>query len=221
MYSFRQRADTTVVDEPLYGHYLRITERRHPGADEVMAAMETDGERVVQQTILGPCATPVLFLKQMAHHLVFLDTEFLGQCRNILLVRDPREMLPSLAVQIPDANLNDTGLAWQMEVAESILATGETPVVLDSKVLLSDPEAALTMLCDRVGLVFDPAMLSWPAGPIREDGVWAPHWYQNVHQSTGFAPYRPQERELPDSMRPVLDGALPLYERLRAWAIEP
>ncbi len=219
MYSFRQRADTTVVDEPLYGHYLRVTGRDHPGAAEVMEAMDTDGERVVRETILGPCSTPVLFLKQMAHHLVFLDAEFLGQCRNILLVRDPAEMLPSLAVQLPDANLNDTGLAWQVEMAEAIVATGETPVVLDSKVLLTDPEAALTALCSRVGLAFDPAMLSWPAGPIREDGVWARHWYQNVHRSTGFAPYRPQTLELPDALQPVLDEAVPLYERLRSWAV--
>ena len=126
MYSFRQRADTTVVDEPLYGHYLRVTGRDHPGAAEVMEAMETDGERVVQETILGPCSTPVLFLKQMAHHLVFVDAAFLGQCRNILLVRDPAEMLPSLAVQLPDANLNDTGLAWQVEMAEAIVATGHS-----------------------------------------------------------------------------------------------
>src|ERR687883_192922 len=31
MYSFRQRPDTLVVDEPLYGHYLRVTSADHPG----------------------------------------------------------------------------------------------------------------------------------------------------------------------------------------------
>ena len=29
MYSWRQRADTTVVDEPLYGHYLRVLSLIH------------------------------------------------------------------------------------------------------------------------------------------------------------------------------------------------
>jgi hypothetical protein len=221
MYSFRQRADTTVVDEPLYGHYLRVTGRGHPGADDIMAAVETSGDRVVAETILGAYDTPVVFFKQMAHHLVNLDLAFLGQCRNMLLVRDPREMLPSLAVQLPDANLNDTGLAWQVELAESIVDAGDTPIVLDSRVLLTDPEAALTELCSRLGLAFDPAVLSWPAGPIREDGVWARYWYENVHKSTGFAPYEPQRRDLPSELQPVLDAAIPLYDTLMTWAIPP
>jgi len=47
MYSFRQRSDTVVVDEPLYGHYLRTTGADHPGAREVTEEMDNDGERVV------------------------------------------------------------------------------------------------------------------------------------------------------------------------------
>jgi len=46
MYSFRQRPDTVVVDEPLYGHYLRTTGAAHPGAREVLEAMEGDGWRI-------------------------------------------------------------------------------------------------------------------------------------------------------------------------------
>lgn len=29
--------------------------------------------------------------------------------------------------------------------------------------------------------------LRWEAGPIPEDGVWAPWWYKSVHESTGFS----------------------------------
>ncbi len=36
MYSFRERADTTVVDEPFYAHYLRVSGREHPGHQEVL-----------------------------------------------------------------------------------------------------------------------------------------------------------------------------------------
>jgi hypothetical protein len=66
MYSFAQRQDTRVLDEPLYGHYLRVSGADHPAAAEVMAAMDCDGERVVRRSILGPCDRPVRFLKQMA-----------------------------------------------------------------------------------------------------------------------------------------------------------
>ena len=49
MYSFAQRTDTRVVDEPLYGHYLRVSGAEHPGRDEVLAAVDADGERVVRE----------------------------------------------------------------------------------------------------------------------------------------------------------------------------
>ena len=54
MYSFAQRADTRVVDEPLYAHYLRVSGADHPGREEVLAALDQDGERVVREVILGP-----------------------------------------------------------------------------------------------------------------------------------------------------------------------
>lgn len=42
MYAFAQRADTTVVDEPLYAHYLSTSDARryHPGAEEVIAHID-------------------------------------------------------------------------------------------------------------------------------------------------------------------------------------
>ncbi|MGD8481270.1 MAG: sulfotransferase family protein, partial [Gammaproteobacteria bacterium] len=33
MYSFAQRPDTRVLDEPLYGHYLKSSGARHPGRE--------------------------------------------------------------------------------------------------------------------------------------------------------------------------------------------
>ena len=29
-------------------------------------------------------------------------------------------------------------------------------------------------------------MLNWDRGGIKEDGVWAKYWYENVHNSEGF-----------------------------------
>jgi hypothetical protein len=100
MYSFGRRPDTRVVDEPLYAHYLRVSGADHPGRDEVLAAMDTDGARVVREVILGPTDRPVVFFKQMAHHLVELPIGFLARTVNVLLIRDPVEMLPSLALNL-------------------------------------------------------------------------------------------------------------------------
>ena len=219
MYSFRQRTDTVVVDEPLYSHYLKSTGADHPGAGEVMEAMEVDGERVVREVILGPCERPVHFFKNMAHHLPGLDPSFLDSVTNVLLIRDPAEMLPSLIRQLPSPTLRDTGLREQAGILDSILARGEEPIVLDARELLLDPPGVLRRTCSRLGISFERAMLSWPAGPKPEDGVWAKHWYHNVHASTGFAPYRPYTEPFPERLEPLLRECLPLYERMRGYAI--
>jgi hypothetical protein len=62
-------------------------------------------------------------------------------------------------------------------------------------------------------------MLSWPAGGRDEDGVWAPHWYANVHRSTGFHAYRPKQGQFPERLLPVLEEARPHYEKLLGHAL--
>jgi hypothetical protein len=219
MYSFHQRHDTTVVDEPLYAHYLARSGVDHPGREEVLATQDRDGEAVIRDVILGSVATPVFFIKNMAHHLRGLDWSFLAELRNVILTRHPAEVLPSLIRQVPDPDLEGTGLPVQVELLDYILDRGDDPLVVDSRLLLQDPPGVLGALCERSGIPFDEAMLSWAAGPIPEDGVWAPYWYDGVHRSTGFAPYSPKNEEVPDRLRPLLAQALPLYERLAAYSL--
>lgn len=219
MYSFRQRDDTRVIDEPLYAHYLRVAGARHPGREKVLAAMDNDGERVVREVVLGPCDRPVLFMKQMAHHLVELDRGFLRQTVNVILTRDPEQMLPSLINQLPHPQIHDTGLAIQSELLRQLHDLGQNPPVLDSRELLLDPEGVLGELCERIGIPFDRAMLSWPAGPKPEDGVWAPHWYQNVRRSTGFMPYSEKSEPFPEVIKVLLEECRPHYEFLLSRAI--
>lgn len=219
MYSFRQRPDTLVVDEPLYGHYLKVTHAEHPGDREVLEVMDTDGERVVREIILGPCERSVHFFKNMAHHLTDLDRGFLGGITNVLLTRDPAEMLPSLATQLPNPTMRDTGLLQQVEILDHVLNRGDDPVVLDARQLLLDPPGVLRRACGMLDLPFYEEMLRWPAGPKPEDGIWAKHWYANVHDSTGFSPYRPKPDDFPERLAPLLEECAPLYERLREYAI--
>lgn len=218
MYSWRQRADTTVIDEPLYAHYLSNDDRSHPGVAEVLASQSSDPDEVICDVILGPCPTSVLYIKQMAHHLRGVDRSHLRHTENIILTRDPRDMLASLSVQLPNCDLTDTGLVECVELLDAVLAEGGRPLVIDSEALLQDPSAVLSRVCNHVGLDFDPAVLSWPPGPKPEDGAWAPHWYDNVHGSTEFNAPRAGLGTVPDRLRPVLDEAVPLYERLLEYA---
>lgn len=220
MYSFRQRSDTEVVDEPLYGYYLQASGADHPGRAAVMAAMTCDGERVIREVLLAPSSErPVRFFKNMAHHLRGLPLGFLDEMDHLLLTRSPEEMLPSLAHQIPEPVLADTGYQEQVWLLDYLLARGDDPVVLDARALLRDPARLLRTACARLGLSFEPAMLHWPPGPKPEDGPWAPYWYDNVHASTGFLPYRPKAAPVPGHLRPLLAACRPLYERLARHAL--
>lgn len=97
MYSFAQRIDTRVIDEPLYAHYLHITNADHPGREEVIESMEKDGEKVVKEVVLSDYIEEVIFIKQMTHHLIELDESFLEKVINVFLIRDPKQLISSLA----------------------------------------------------------------------------------------------------------------------------
>ncbi len=222
MYSFAQRPDTQVFDEPLYGHYLAHSDARfyHPGASRVIETMETDGVRVVRDLLLGRHERPVVFFKNMAHHLVELDWGFLRQLHNVLLIREPSEMLSSFAKVVNRPALQDTGYPTQVRLLEYLEAEGEHPIVLDARELLLDPRSVLGELCCRLGIPFSDQMLSWPPGPRPEEGIWAMHWYEQVRRSTGFMPYRSKSQPVAEHLEPLLGECRPLYERLYAEAIK-
>lgn len=218
MYSFAQRVDTRVVDEPLYGHFLRVTGAPHPGRDEVLAHVDTDGEKVMRELLSSPRGQEILFMKQMAHHLVDIDDGFMSSAGNIFLIRDPQEMLPSLTIQLPDATLADTGLKMQWQLFERLRTAGQDPAILDSRELLLNPPDILRKLCQHLEIEFTERMLSWEAGPRPEDGIWAKYWYHALHRSTGFSPYVAKE-DFPDHLESLLAECRPWYENLYAHAI--
>ena len=222
MYSFAQRTDCKVFDEPLYAHYLSKTPARayHPGAEEVIATMENDGEKVVRDLILGDFDKPVVFFKHMTHHLVNLDLGFLSKTVNVLLTRDPVDMLPSYAAQVEKPTLLDVGYKQHIELLNYLQSIGQNPPVLDSKQILLDPKKVLSELCERIGITFQDAMLRWRAGARPEDGSWAKHWYKSVHESTGFGKYIPKAEPFPESLKPLLEECKPYYDQLNVMAIK-
>ena len=217
MYSFAQRADTEVVDEPIYAHYLARTGREHPGDEAVLASQSHDGDQILRDLAQRVEDLPdgrVVVCKQMAHHLIGIDRALLAPATNVLLTRDPGDMLRSLSIQLPDATLADTGLEMLVALADDIAAAGGRPIVLDSARLLADPASELARFCDALDLPFDESMLAWPAGPKPYDGVWAEHWYERVWTSTGFTRPEPRDRPLDERLRQVLADAEDLHARL-------
>ena len=182
--------------------------------------MDLDGERVVREVFLASCDRPVLFVKNMGHHLIDLDWGFLEEVTNVMLIRDPKEMLPSLINQVPEPDIDDTALKRQVEIFAYLRHLRNTPLVLDSRELLLNPQGVLEQFCQTLGLTFEAGMLHWEANARPEDGIWAPHWYHAVHQSTGFAPYRPKTKPFPAFLKPLLEECQSYYDYLYARAIK-
>jgi hypothetical protein len=221
MYSFAQRADTTVVDEPFYAHYLQHTGVQHPGGEEVLASQPTSFQEVINKTVFGNYKTPNIFLKNMAHHMIGVPEDFMVDCENIFLIRDPKKLIASLALVIDNPILRDTGLAESERLFRLVQSqTGKNPVVINSGELLKNPKRYLEAVCAQLNIPFDDSMLHWQAGPRPEDGVWAKHWYASVHKSTGFAPQRSEERELPKGLEALYEKALHHFEFLNQYAIK-
>ena len=219
MRSFENRADTVVVDEPLYGFYLRKRAVDHPGREEIIASMATDWREVLSRLHRPlPPGKSVYYQKHMTHHLLpDVDRAALAGLTHAYLIRDPRRLLASYARVRARPLLADLGLAQQAE----IFAAFGGPVI-DAADILRDPRAALEALCDALGIGFDRAMLSWPAGPRPTDGVWAPYWYDSVWRSTGFGPYRePAGADLPAELEPLAAQCQPYYAELAAHRLHP
>ena len=219
MRAWENRPDTVVVDEPLYGFYLARTGIAHPGRDEIIQTMENGWPEVIDQLTLTPLppGKTVLYAKHMTHHLLpEVDRGALGGLRHAYLIREPRQLLASYARVRDQPVLADLGLAQQVEIFRMFGGP-----VLDAADILRQPEPALRALCAALDVPFDPAMLSWPAGPRDTDGVWAPHWYDGVWRSTGFGPYRPATAELPPELEPLAERCRPYYEEMSAHRIRP
>jgi hypothetical protein len=215
MRAWENRPDCRVVDEPLYAYYLCETGLDHPGRDEVIAAGDTSWQAVVAE--LTAPVDGVYYQKHMTHHLIpQLPREWIPSLSNVLLIRDPAEVVASYVRSRANVVLADIGIVQQVELYDQL---GDVPVI-DSADFLQQPEAYLRWLCRHIGVEFTGAMLRWPPGPRESDGVWAPYWYDAVIASTGFEPYRSRVVSLDGAAAEVAEEARPYYARLRASRVQ-
>lgn len=216
MYAFGNRPDFAIWDEPFYAPYLAKTGYDHPMAAEIIAAHESDPEKVAERCLdTIPAQKPHFYMKHMPHHMIDgFPTVWAKECVNIHLIRHPARVIASYGVKRSDITDDDIGFRQQAELFDQIGG-----IVIDSAEIRQDPENMLKKLCAAIDLPFDPAMLSWSAGPRADDGIWAAHWYNAVHKSTGFAGAEGDLPMLTGRDVNLLENALPYYEKMAAHKI--
>ncbi|MBD8526739.1 HAD family hydrolase [Pseudomarimonas arenosa] len=224
MRAWENRDDCEVVDEPLYAHYLAATGAEHPARDEVIAAGNPDWRQVVD-LLTGPAphGSPIWYQKHMCHHLLpDISLEWIDRLNNILLIRDPHEVVASYLRTRDTVSAEEIGLPQQLALFQHLeRVTGSAPLVIDSGDFLAAPEAHLRAICSHLNIPFSEKMLSWPAGPRDSDGVWAPHWYHAVWKSTGFGKPHPERRPtLTGLAADVAAQCQPIYQQLHTHRLQ-
>lgn len=216
MYAFGNRPDFAVIDEPFYASYLKKTGLEHPLRDKILNTHQSDAEKVAD-ALTGPIpeGKTHFYQKHMTQHMIDgMPTDWMKSARQVFLLRHPARVIASFAQKYPDLSLSDIGFVEQSRLYDAALLAGETPIVIDSYDIRQNPAEMLTKLCHALDLEFDPLMLSWPLGGHRSDGVWASHWYDAVHRSTGFAGPEGDLPKLSGHLADLQAQALPHYRRL-------
>ncbi len=217
MRSFENRPDTEVIDEPFYSYYLTESGAAHPMRAESMAALPPTFQGVVDLLTAPGAAAPVMFHKQIAYH--FLDERELplgwltGQ-RTFLLIRDPRAMVASYAKKFDDIAPIIGSLRVQSRIFNYLADDNAPCPIVDAADILKNPDGMLRALCAALNLPFTEKMLSWPAGRRASDGVWGPHWYDAVEESTGFRPYVEKTIDLTPAQEEIAEACAPGYRFL-------
>ena len=95
-------------------------------------------------------------------------------------------------------------------------------VMIDADTLTGIPEATLKYVCEKVGLEWDPGMLSWKKGKVEEFSKW-PGFHKDAENSTGFKAANGNHKndaELPDIVHQTIEENIPVYEYLKSFAFQ-
>ncbi|KAK1273925.1 Branched-chain-amino-acid aminotransferase-like protein 2 [Acorus gramineus] len=218
MYSFAQRDDMEVLDEPLYANFLRVTGLDRPYREELLSKLDSDGNKVVKEVIYGPGEKRYRYCKHIAKQRVpGLTTDLMKKGKHFILIRNPLHILPSFDKVVPPSFL-ELGLSGLVSVYTELCHMGQPPPIIDAEDLQKDAEVVLRGLCESLGIPFQKSMLKWESGPKPIDGIWAPWWYGSVHKSTCFTTTRLYPSPLPPQLYELLEQSLPFYNLLRRYA---
>lgn len=219
MRAWENRADTFVTDEPFYAFYLKATGIEHPGREEIIASQATNWPEVVTHCtsqIENHCR--IHYQKHMTQHMLpEIDLDWVASVVNVFLIRSPQEVVSSYAKARPDLTATDLGFEQQHRLYQHVVQNIDSvPLVISADSVLQNPKNALTAICNKANINFDNDMLNWPAGKRKSDGVWAPHWYNNVEKSTSFtAPAKNKQLKLSPQQQNIVGYCQPYFDAMR------
>ena len=114
-------------------------------------------------------SAPVQYAKHMTHHILRgWPLDWVTDFRNILLIRDPAEVVASYVRSREACDPEDIGLLQQVRLLDAL---PEDPPIIDAGDFLREPEGYSRWICDWLGIDFTDRMLAWPAGDVVWEGA--------------------------------------------------
>ena len=188
MRSWSSRNDTFVSDEPFYAYYLKEQQLKHPMYEEIIEYYPNTYDDVVKSLISEiPNDKEHWYQKHMAHHLIDLNNiDWIKKFQNCILIRHPKDVINSYIKKNTLNHVDELGYTQQYKIMRYLDKVGKKFIVIDSNILLNNPEKILSQWCNSISLEFDSSMLKWQKGNHPQDGIWWKHWYDNVITTTHF-----------------------------------
>ena len=216
----RERNDFATYHEPFNEVYYYGEDRKTQRDADVPAKPGLTFDAVLQALKSQAKVSPV-FIKEFAYSVMHMvDNTFVDNFTHTFLIRDPAKVLPSIFHRWPDFNLQEAGFSALRELFDIVAdIQSETPPVIDSDDLLTQPDAVVRAYCEAVGIPFIPQALTWESGERREVSWYDKgSWHETLRKSTGI---KPQSRnyaaiDTNDHLRRSYESCLPHYEALAA-----
>jgi len=225
---FAERDDTTVVHEPFTECFYFSDGRASARYGDAPGFAGYDGARAVEEIERAAAAGAVVFVKDLAFQAApYVPRRFLASITSTFIVRHPLVVLGSLRRLKPDFTEAELGFLplHELWTAATDLGGGP-PVVVEGDAFRAEPARVARAYCERVGIEFDPTMLTWADGRIRP---WLPHeresqakWHGTLERSRGILPpaaAAPPRDVVDEAHEPMYRRALEVYERVAANAL--
>lgn len=208
-----ERGDFYVVHEPLSNiivqGYAMVGQNRVTTSAELVEAL-------LDQARQNP-----VFVKEVTgyRHDVVNDERLLRLATHTFIIRRLDAVIASHYVMNPSLTSAEVGYENQFEIFRLVHEyTGTCPVVVDADALLNDPPGVVRAYCEKVGIPFLPAALSWRPGD-RQEWSRTREWHRDTAQSAGF--YRQRRNHQVDvhndpTLRAYYHHHLPYYQLLHA-----
>ena len=222
MRSWSSREDLFISDEPFYAYYLKEQQLKHPMYQEIIDHYPNKyGDVVADLTSEIPFGKKHWYQKHMAHHLINLNNiHWIKSFQNCILIRHPKDVINSYVKKNILKNVDELGYPQQYKIINYLDSIGKKFIVIDSNILLNNPEKILSKWCSSIDLEFDISMLKWEIGNHPQDGIWWKHWYDNVITTTHFQNFSGNQHELNQKYKAIYCEALDYYKELCYFCIK-